>query len=109
MIKTVWQGTANSRAIYLRPINHRLTERKSGTYDSEIRDLRLESAIVTARNIILMKRNIVFYMIITHKSFIFNYKLNVSFTLYDRQMTDIVNIKKSVSMLFYLLSERYMI
>ena len=56
-----------------------------------------------------MERNIVFYMIITQKSFIFNYKLNVSFTLYDRQMTDIVNIKKSVSMLFYLLSERYMI
>ena len=75
----------------------------------KVRDLRLESAIVTARNIILMKRNIVFYMIITQKSFIFNYKLNVSFTLYDRQMTDIVNIKKSVSMLFYLLSERYMI
>ena len=48
-------------------------------------------------------------MIITHKSFIFNYKLNVSFTLYDRQMTDIVNIKKSASILFYLLSERYMI
>ena len=68
----------------LRLGNQGLTTRKSGTYDSKIRDLRLESAIVTARNIILMKRNIVFYMIITQKSFIFNHKLNVSFTLYDR-------------------------
>ena len=56
-----------------------------------------------------MKRNIVFYMIITQKSFIFNDKLNVSFTYYDRYMTDIVNISESVSMLFCLLSERYMI
>ena len=48
-------------------------------------------------------------MIITQKSFIFNDKLNVSFTLYDRFMTDIVNINKSVSMLFYLLSKRYII
>ena len=48
-------------------------------------------------------------MIITQKSFIFNDKLNVSFTYYDRQMTDIVNIYKSVNMLFYLLSERYII
>ena len=56
-----------------------------------------------------MKRNIVFYMIITQKSFIFNDKLNVSFTHYDRYMTDIVNICKSVSMLFCLLSERYII
>lgn len=31
-----------------------------------------------------MERNIVFYMIITQKSFIFNDKLNVSFTFYDR-------------------------
>ena len=56
-----------------------------------------------------MERNIVFYMIITQKSFIFNCKLNVSFTLYDSFMTDIVNINKSVSMLFYLLSEFYII
>ena len=55
-----------------------------------------------------MERNIVFYMIITQKSFIFNDKLNVSFTYYDRQMTDIVNICKSVNILFCLLSERYM-
>ena len=48
-------------------------------------------------------------MIITQKSFIFNDKLNVSFTYYDRQMTDIVNICESVSVLFYLLSERYII
>ena len=31
-----------------------------------------------------MERNIVFYMIITQKSLIFNDKLNVSFTYYDR-------------------------
>ena len=31
-----------------------------------------------------MKRNIVFYMIITQKSFIFNDKLNASFTHHDR-------------------------
>ena len=31
-----------------------------------------------------MERNIVFYMIITQKSLIFNNKLNVSFTYYDR-------------------------
>ena len=68
----------------LRLGNQGLTTRKSGTYNSKIRDLQLESAIVTARNIVLMKRNIVFYMIITQKSFIFYYKLNVSFTLYDR-------------------------
>ena len=43
-------------------------------------------------------------MIITQKSFIFNDKLNVSFTHYDRYMTDIVNICKSVSILFCLLS-----
>ena len=49
--------------------------RKSGTYDSKIRDLQLESAIVTARNIVLMKRNIVFYMIITQKSFIFSKRI----------------------------------
>ena len=35
-------------------------------------------------NIILMEWNIVFYMIIIQKSFIFNDKLNVSFTFYDR-------------------------
>ena len=48
-------------------------------------------------------------MIITQKSFIFNDKLNVSFTYYDRYMTDIVNISESVSMLFCLLSECYII
>ena len=31
-----------------------------------------------------MEQNIVFYMIITRKSFILNDKLNVSFTFYDR-------------------------
>ncbi len=31
-----------------------------------------------------MERNIGFYMIITQKSFIFNDKLNDSFTFYDR-------------------------
>ena len=61
-----------------------LTTQKSGTYDSKTRDLRHESAIVTTRNTILLERNIVFYMIITQKSFIFNAKLNVSFTYYDR-------------------------
>ena len=65
--------------------------------------------LLTARNIVLMKRNIVFYMIITQESFIFNDKLNVSFTHCDRYMTDIVNICESVSMLFCLLSERYII
>ena len=64
--------------------NQGLMTRKSGTYDSKTRDLRHESAIVTARNIILMERNIVFNMIITQKSFIFNDELNVSFTYYDR-------------------------
>ena len=64
--------------------NQGLMTRKPGTYDSKIRDLRLESAIVTTRNIILMEQNIVFYMIITQKSFIFNDGLNVSFTYYDR-------------------------
>ena len=38
----------------LRLENQGLTTREPGTYDSKIRDLRLESAIVTARNIILM-------------------------------------------------------
>ena len=61
-----------------------LTTRKPGTYGSKLRDLRHESAIVTTRNTILMERNIVFYMIITQESFIFNDKLNVSFTYYDR-------------------------
>ena len=56
-----------------------------------------------------MERNIVFFIIIIQKSFIFNDKLNASFTHYDRYMTDIVNIYKSVNMLFYLLSERYII
>ena len=64
--------------------NQGLMTQKSGTYDSKVMDLRLESAIVTARNIILMERNIVFNMIITQKSFISNDKLNVSFTYYDR-------------------------
>ena len=40
--------------------NQGLMTQKSGTYDSKTRDLRHESAIVTARNIILMERNIVF-------------------------------------------------
>ena len=48
-------------------------------------------------------------MIITQKSFIFNDKLNIPFTYFDRLMTDIVNIRESVSVLFYLLSECYMI
>ena len=68
-----------------------LRHEKSWTYDSKVwdfdsktRDLRHERAIVTARNIILMERNIVFNMIITQKSFISNDKLNVSFTYYDR-------------------------
>ena len=90
-------------------LKNEYTGEKPGTYDSKIRDLRLESAIVTARNIILMEQNIVFNMIITQKSFIFNDKLNVSFTYFDRLMTDIVNICESVSMLFRLLSECYMI
>ena len=68
----------------IRAKNQGLTTQESGTYDSKTRDLRLESAIVTNRNIILMERNIVFNMIITQKSFIFNDGLNVSFTYYDR-------------------------
>ena len=64
--------------------NQGLMTQKSGTYDSKTRDLRHESAIVTARNIILMERNIVFNMIITQKSFIFNDKLNIPFTYFDR-------------------------
>ena len=75
----------------LRPITHRLTTRKSLKYSLNEAKHRF------------------FYMIITQKSFIFNDKLNVPFTHYDRYMTDIVNICKSVSMLFCLLSERYII
>ena len=77
-------GTYDSKVRDLWLENQGLMTQKSGTYDSKTRDLRLESAIVTARNIILMERNIVFNMIITQKSFIFNDKLNVSFTYYDR-------------------------
>ena len=77
-------GTYDSKLRDLELKTQGLTTRNSGTYDSKTRDLRHESAIVTTRNTILMERNIVFYMIITQKSFIFNDKLNVSFTLYDR-------------------------
>ena len=44
----------------IRAKNQGLMIQKSGTYDSKTWDLRHESAIVTARNIILMERNIVF-------------------------------------------------
>ena len=77
-------GTYDSKLRDLRLETQGLTTQNSGSYDSKTRDLRHESAIVTTRNTILMERNIVFYMIITQKSFIFNTKLNVSFTYYDR-------------------------
>ena len=46
--------------------------------------IRLQIKRKISLNTILMEQNIVFYMIITQKSFIFNDKLNVSFTFYDR-------------------------
>ena len=76
----------------LRLENQGLTTQKSGTYDSKTRDLRHERAIVTTRKYYSYDpkynfngaKHRFFYMIIMQKSFIFNDKLNDSFTYYDR-------------------------
>ena len=60
-------GTYDSELRDLRLKTQGLTIRKPGTYGSKLRDLRHESAIVTTRNTILMERNIVFYMIISKR------------------------------------------
>ena len=69
-----------------------LMTRKPWTYDSKTMDLRHERAIVTTRKSYSYDpkynfngaKHRFFYMIITQKSFIFNDKLNDSFTYYDR-------------------------